>query len=506
MNRLNIEDIVNGIKDQIKNFDKNIDIQEIGKIVSVSDGICESIGLEGAIYGEVVIFENKQEGLVVELNEDIVKIAILSSSPTVFNGMTVHRTGNILKIKAGKEMLGRVVNALGHPIDGKGETNANTDQVVFNESPQIIDRKKVSEPMYTGIKAIDALIPIGFGQRELILGDRRTGKSSIAIGTILNQKSRYKTSSPVYCVYVCIGKKASEAAKLAHYLEEKGAMKYTVLVVASADEAAIFQYLAPYAGTSIAEYFRDKGDHALIIYDDLSKHAISYREISLLLKRFPGREAYPGDVFFLHSSLLERSACMSDDKGGGSLTSLPIIETMEGDISSYISTNVISITDGQIFMDKTMFLYGQRPAINTNISVSRVGGAAQTQAMRKVAGMMKLELAQYAELKEFSRFLTDIDETTSKALRRGEAVTHILRQGANSLHSFEDEVLIIFACNLGCFDNHPVDKLAEAEIEFLFTFKQENPHIVEKLIETKSIDEEIDSAVKKFVNKFKEQT
>ncbi|QEK38632.1 F0F1 ATP synthase subunit alpha [Candidatus Cytomitobacter primus] len=506
MNRLKLEDIINGIKAKIDTLDTNIDIYETGKVETVADGICNVLGLSDAIYGEVIVFENKQRGLIVELLEDNVKVAILNSDPKIISGMIAYRTKQILKVKVGPAMLGRVVNAFGDPIDGKGDINTDLEQVVMAESPQIIDRKKVSEPLYTGVKMIDALIPIGYGQRELILGDRRTGKTTIAIGTILNQKENYQKGKPVYCVYVFIGKKASDAAKLAKYLEEQDAMKYTTFVIASADDPAVFQYLAPYVGTAIAEYYRDNGEHALIIYDDLSKHAIAYREISLLLKRFPGREAYPGDIFFLHSSLLERSACMSDEKGGGSLTALPIIETLEGDISSYISTNVISITDGQIFMDKNLFLYGQRPAINTNISVSRVGGSAQTQAMRKVSGMLKLELAQYAELKEFSRFLTDIDETTEKALRRGEAVTRILRQGANQLYSFEDEILVIFGCNLGCFDNYPIDKLQEAEKQFLSQFRKENFSILDKLIKTKVIDEEIDSTVKKFVKKFKEQS
>ncbi len=505
MRHLKSKDIESVIKGTVENFDKNVDIYETGKVESVADGICEILGLHNAIYGEVVIFDNKQEGLIVELSEHVVKVAILSAEPKVVVDMPVYRSKNILKVGVGNELLGRVVNALGQPIDEKGDVKTKFERIVMQESPQIIDRKHVSEPMYTGVKAIDALIPIGFGQRELILGDRRTGKSTIAIGSILNQKERYKNGNPVYCVYVLIGKKASDAAKLAYQLEKEGAMEYTTIVLASADDPSIFQYLAPYIGTAIAEHYRDNGEHALIVYDDLSKHAIAYREISLLLKRFPGREAYPGDVFFIHSSLLERAACMSDEKGGGSLTALPIIETQEGDISSYISTNVISITDGQIFMDNKMFLEGQRPAINTNISVSRVGGAAQTQAMRKVAGMMKLELAQYAELKEFSRFLTDIDATTSKALKRGEAVTRILRQSANQLYSFEDEILVIFACNLGCFDNYPLDQLDKTEQIFLSEFKKEHFRTVAKLIETQTIDDEIDSIIKKFVNQFKEK-
>ncbi|QEK38130.1 F0F1 ATP synthase subunit alpha [Candidatus Cytomitobacter indipagum] len=506
MNRLNFEDIVNGIKSKIDSMNTNIDIYETGKVETASDGICNILGLSDAIYGEVVIFENKQKGLIVELLEDSAKIAILDSNPSVKSGMMVYRTKKILSVKVGPEMLGRTVNAFGEPIDGKGEIETSLERVVMSESPQIIDRKKVTQPLYTGVKMIDALIPIGYGQRELILGDRRTGKTTIAIGTILNQKKHYEEGNPIYCVYVCIGKKASEAAKLVHYLEEQGAMNYSTFVVASADDPAIFQHLAPYVGTAIAEYYRDNGKHALIIYDDLSKHAIAYREISLLLKRFPGREAYPGDIFFVHSSLLERAACMSDEKGGGSLTAIPIIETLEGDISSYISTNVISITDGQIFMDKNLFLYGQRPAINTNISVSRVGGSAQTQAMRKVSGMLKLELAQYAELKEFSRFLTDIDDTTKKALRRGEAVTKILRQGASQLYSFEDEVLVIFACNAGYFDHFNPDHLEEVEKNFLLKFKKEHPEIVEKLITNKVINDEIDNTIKRFIKKSKEQS
>lgn len=506
MNHLNLEEIVSKIKSKIDSMDISMDVYETGQVETAADGICDILGLSDALYGEIVIFENKQKGLIVELLQDSAKVAILHTEPTVKSGMMVYRTKQILKVKVGTEMVGRIVNALGEPIDHKGEIETNLERVVMAESPQIIDRKKVTQPLYTGVKMIDALIPIGYGQRELILGDRRTGKTTIAIGAILNQKKHYEEGNPIYCVYVCIGKKASEAVKLAHQLEEKGAMGYSTFVVATADDPAIFQYLAPYIGTTIAEYYRDNGKHALIIYDDLSKHAIAYREISLLLKRFPGREAYPGDIFFIHSSLLERAACMSDAKGGGSLTALPIIETLEGDISSYISTNVISITDGQIFMDKNLFLYGQRPAINTNISVSRVGGSAQTHAMRKVAGMLKLELAQYAELKEFSRFLTDIDATTARALRRGETVTRILRQGANQLYSFEDAVLVIFACNLGYFDNCNPEHLKEDEQNFLNKFKKENPQIMEKLISKQSIDDEIDSAVKKFVKKFKEQT
>ncbi|USO00539.1 MAG: F0F1 ATP synthase subunit alpha [Alphaproteobacteria bacterium] len=504
MNHLTSEEIITQFKNAIEQNTKNVDVYEIGRVVSVQDGICKVTGIGNVSYGEVVLFENKDKGLVVELGETIVQIAILNSNNTISSGMIVYRTNELLKIKVGEELIGRVVNTLGEPIDNLGTIHTSKERLVMSEAPPIIARKKVTKPLYTGVKAIDSLIPIGYGQRELILGDRRTGKTTIAVGTIVNQKAKFDNNTPVYCVYVCIGKKASEVAQIAAYLEKQGAMEYTTIVLASAEEAAILQYLAPYVGTSIAEHYRDNGKDALIVYDDLSNHAIAYRTISLLLKRFPGREAYPGDIFFVHSSLLERAACMSDEYGGGSLTALPIIETLGGDISAYIPTNVISITDGQIFLDSKMFLLGQKPAIDTGISVSRVGGSAQTKAMRKVAGMLKLELAQYYELKDFAK-VTEVDDTTKAILRRGETVTHILRQAGASLFSFEDQILIIYACNLGCFDGFDLSNLSELEAIFITEFKNSHIDLVNELIEKQAVSEQFEITIKKFILEFKEK-
>ncbi|QEK38946.1 F0F1 ATP synthase subunit alpha [Candidatus Nesciobacter abundans] len=506
MNKLNIESLVEEIESKIKNSKEaeNIKSEEIGYVEEISDGIAIVSGLNNAVYGDLVKFSNNQKGWIVELLENYIKCVVLDSDPKVKVGMTLKSEEMPISTMVGKALLGRVVNALGEPLDGKGVIKSEFHRNVMSEAPGIMDRKNVNEPLYTGIKAIDTLIPIGLGQRELILGDRTTGKTSIAIDTILNQKRRHEEGNTIYCVYVCIGKKMSEVAKMVSYLESQGAMEYTTFVVASAADAGMLQYLAPYVGCSIGEYYRDNGENSLIVYDDLSKHAIAHRQMSLLLRRFPGREAYPGDVFFVHANLLERAACMSDENGGGSLTALPIIETLAGNISSYISTNVISITDGQIFLDKNLFLSGQRPAINTGVSVSRVGSSAQTKAMTKVAGMMKLELSQYAELKEFSRYLTDIDESTSRILNRGDAVTRILRQDLHELLTFEEEIIVIFGCNLGCFDKYDDKTIKKMEKKFLEVFWSKHPEVVSELKENKVITEDMSKKIKDFATYFRE--
>ena len=415
---IKVEEISQLIKTQIKGFEKEIDIQEVGTVISVGDGIARIYGLEKAMAGELLEFPGNLYGMVLNLEEDNVGAAILGSDHTIKEGDTVKRTGKIVEVPVGKGLLGRVVNALGQPIDDKGPVESNENRRVEIKAPGIVARKSVKEPLQTGIKAIDGMVPIGKGQRELIIGDRQTGKTAVALDTIINQKGQN-----VFCIYVAIGQKQSTVAQIVEKLKTYGAMEYTIVVAATASSPAPLQFLAPYSGCAMGEYFRDNGMHALIIYDDLSKHAVAYRQLSLLLRRPPGREAYPGDVFFLHSRLLERAAKLSDKLGGGSLTALPIIETQAGDVSAYIPTNVISITDGQIFLETDLFYSGVRPAINVGLSVSRVGGAAQIKAMKSVAGTLKLELAQYRELAAFAQFGSDLDPATQKQLNRGQRLS-----------------------------------------------------------------------------------
>ncbi|MDX5404634.1 MAG: F0F1 ATP synthase subunit alpha, partial [Bacteroidota bacterium] len=474
------------LRQELSGFSSETDLQEVGTILQVGDGIARAYGLQNAQAGELVEFENGLRGIVLNLEEDNVGIVLLGKSTEIKEGSTVKRTGLIASLKVGDGMLGRVVDTLGNPIDGKGPIEGELFEMpIERKAPGVIYRQPVNEPLQTGIKAIDAMIPIGRGQRELIIGDRQTGKSTVALDTILNQKEFYDKGEPVYCIYVAIGQKGSTVAAIAKTLEEKGAMAYTTIVAANASDPAPMQFYAPFAGAAIGEYFRDTGRPALIIYDDLSKQAVAYREVSLLLRRPPGREAYPGDVFYLHSRLLERAAKVINDdtiasqmndlpeslrgkvKGGGSLTALPIIETQAGDVSAYIPTNVISITDGQIFLEADLFNSGIRPAINVGISVSRVGGSAQIKPMKKVAGTLKLDQAQYRELEAFAKFGSDLDAATMSVINKGKRNVEILKQGVNQPMSVEKQVAIIYLGTKGMLKKVPVDKVKEFETEFL---------------------------------------
>jgi F-type H+/Na+-transporting ATPase subunit alpha len=462
--QIRAEEISQIIRKEIEGFDQRVAITETGTVLEAGDGIARVYGLESAMAGELLDFGNGVVGLVLNLEEDNVGAVLLGNFTAVREGDVVKRTGKIAQVPVGEALIGRVVDALGQPIDGKGPVETKHSRKIEVKAPGIITRRSVHEPMQTGIKAIDSMIPIGRGQRELIIGDRQTGKTSIAVDTIINQKGQN-----MYCFYVAIGQKQSTVASVVEVLREHGAMAYTTVVAATASESAPLQFISPYTGVTMAEYFRDSGRHALIIYDDLSKQAVAYRQLSLLLRRPPGREAYPGDVFYLHSRLLERAAKMSDQAGGGSLTALPIIETQAGDVSAYIPTNVISITDGQIFLESDLFYSGQRPAVNVGISVSRVGGTAQINAMRKVAGKLRLELAQYRALAAFASFGADLDKATQQQLARGARMVELLKQGLNVPQSTEKQVLIIFAGTSGFVDSLPVEALGRFERE-LFAF------------------------------------
>ena len=444
---INPSEITKVIKDQIKNFGKDAEVSEVGQVLSVGDGIARIYGLDNVEAGEMVEFSEGTKGMALNLETDNVGVVIFGDDSHIKEGDTVKRTGEIVDVPVGKELLGRVVDGLGNPIDGKGPINSKERKRVEVKAPGIIPRKSVSEPMQTGLKAIDSLIPIGRGQRELIIGDRQTGKTAIAIDTIINQKEINKSndeSKKLYCVYVAIGQKRSTVAQIVKTLEDSGAMEYSIVVAATASDPAPLQFLAPYTGCTMGEFFRDNGMHGLIVYDDLSKQAVAYRQMSLLLRRPPGREAFPGDVFYLHSRLLERAAKLNDENGGGSLTALPIIETQASDVSAYIPTNVISITDGQIFLETELFFQGVRPAVNVGISVSRVGSAAQIKAMKQVAGSIKLELAQYREMAAFAQFGSDLDASTQKLLNRGSKLTELLKQGQYSPLKVEEQVVSIF--------------------------------------------------------------
>ncbi|MCB9731312.1 MAG: F0F1 ATP synthase subunit alpha [Deltaproteobacteria bacterium] len=437
---ISVAEISSIIKSQIADYDKKVEVQETGTVLTTGDGIARLHGLENAMAGELLEFPHGVKGMVLNLEEDNVGVALLGKAELIRDGDVARRTGRIVEVPVGKALLGRVVNALGEPIDGKGPISSEHSRRVELKAPGIVTRKSVHEPLMTGLKAIDSMVPIGRGQRELIIGDRQTGKTAVAVDTILNQKS-----TDVHCIYVAIGQKQSTIAQVVAKLEQHGAMEYTTVVAATASELAPLQFLAPYTGCTMGEYFRDNGMHALIIYDDLSKQAVAYRQMSLLLRRPPGREAYPGDVFYIHSRLLERACKLNDELGSGSLTALPIIETQAGDVSAYIPTNVISITDGQIFLESDLFYQGVRPAINVGISVSRVGSAAQTKLMKKVSGSLKLELAQYRDLAAFAQFASDLDAATQRQLAKGERLVEILKQSQYSPQSFERQALIIFA-------------------------------------------------------------
>jgi len=495
-----VQEITSIIKERIENYDLKIDVEEVGKVIYSADGIAKVYGLTNAMAGEMVEFETGEKGLVFNLEADNVGVVVLGKGTEITEGSTVKRLGKLISVPVGDALIGRVVNALGEPIDGKGEIEAAEYRYVEEKAPGIMARKSVHEPLQTGIKAIDALVPIGRGQRELIIGDRQTGKTTVAIDTILNQKNQ-----DVICIYVAVGQKQSTVANVVRILEEHGAMDYTIVVNASASEAASLKFLAPYSGVTMGEYFRDNGRHALIVYDDLSKHADAYREMSLLLRRPPGREAYPGDVFYLHSRLLERAAKLNDKLGAGSLTALPIIETKGGDVAAYIPTNVISITDGQIFLETALFNKGIRPAINVGLSVSRVGGAAQIKAMKQVAGTLRLELAQYRELEAFAQFASDLDEASRKQLERGQRLVEILKQPANSPLPVEKQVVIIYAGTRGYLDDIPVKAVRKFEEELYPFIETKYPQIFENIRTKKQIDAETEELLKKALEEFKAQ-
>jgi len=491
------EEITAILKTQIEKFGHDLEVSEVGTVLEVGDGIARIYGLAECMAGEMLEFDNGISGLALNLEEDNVGCVILGEEIGIKEGDRVRRTGRVVEVPVGDALIGRVVDALGQPIDGKGEILTDKRRAVESPAPGIIDRRPVKIPLQTGIKAVDAMIPIGRGQRELIIGDRQTGKTALVVDTILNQKGQ-----DVICIYVGIGQKESTIVGLVHTLEERGAMAYTIVVSASAAQSAPLQYLAPYAGCAMGEEFRDNGRDALIIYDDLSKHAVAYRAMSLLLRRPPGREAYPGDVFYLHSRLLERAACMSEERGGGTLTALPVIETLAGDISAYIPTNVISITDGQIFLESDLFFSGQRPAINVGLSVSRVGSSAQIGAMKQVAGGMRLDLAQYRELEAFSQFGSDLDKATQARLSRGAHTVEILKQAQYQPMSVEEQVVSIFAVTKGFWDDVPVAETRRAEQRLLAFMRDEHRAILDRIRDQKKMDEtlvqELTAAVEAF--------
>ena len=487
------------IKEQIRDYEKAVEIQEVGTVLSTGDGIARIYGLDKVAAGELLEFPHDIYGIALNLEEDNVGAALFGETHMIKEGDTVKRTGRIAEVPVGNELIGRVVDALGEPIDGRGPINAKERRRIEIKAPGIVARQPVKEPLQTGIKAIDGMIPIGRGQRELIIGDRQTGKTAVALDTIVNQKG-----GNVICIYVAIGQKRSTVAQVVDKLREYGAMDYTIVVAATASDAAPLQYIAPYTGCTIGEQFRDNGGHALVVYDDLSKHAVAYRQLSLLLRRPPGREAYPGDVFYLHSRLLERGAKMSDARGGGSLTALPIIETQAGDVSAYIPTNVISITDGQIFLESDLFYSGVRPAINVGISVSRVGGNAQIKAMKQVAGTLRLELAQYREMAAFAQFGSDLDATTQRQLNRGARLVELLKQGQYQPLPVERQVLIIFAGTSGFVDDLPLNALKKYEQELYSFVELKHPDIFADILKKRELDGDLRAKLNKTLEEFKE--
>lgn len=509
--------IIQRLKKEIEGFSRDKDAAEAGVVRTVGDGIVEIEGLAGAAMAEMVAFDEASVsdvksaikhddalyGVILNLEEDTVKAVLLGDSSRVREGMLVSRTKRLLSIPAGDAFVGRIVNAIGEPVDGKGPIKSEKLMPIERVAYGVIDRAPVNTPMHTGIKAIDSLIPIGRGQRELIIGDRGTGKTTVAIDTILNQLNEPADSRPI-CIYVAIGQKESKTARIARVLQEKGAMAYSIIVSAPASAPAAFQFLAPYGGVSLAEYFMEKGKDVLIIYDDLSKQAVAYRQLSLLLRRPPGREAYPGDIFYLHSRLLERAAKLSKEKGGGSITALPIIETQDGDVSAYIPTNVISITDGQMFLEADLFNKGTRPAINVGISVSRVGSAAQTKAMKKVSGRIKLDLAQFRELEAFMQFASDLDAATKKTIDSGRRLAAILNQDKNAPISFERQAVVIYAATNGYFDAFPAEKMTEVEARFLAYMDREAPDVLKTIKTEKAISDETEGKLKSASQKFVE--
>ena len=494
------------LKEEIKNFGSDSEISEVGQVLSIGDGIARIYGLDNVQAGEMVLFDDGTKGMALNLEDDNVGVVLFGSDANIKEGDTVKRTNAIVDVPVGKELLGRVVDALGNPIDGKGNIDSANRSRIEVKAPGIIPRKSVSEPMQTGLKAIDSLIPVGRGQRELIIGDRQTGKTAIAIDTIINQKTINASddeSKKLYCIYVGIGQKRSSIAQTVKTLEDAGAMEYTTVVAATASDAAPLQFLAPYTGCSMGEYFRDNGMHALIIYDDLSKQAVAYRQMSLLLRRPPGREAFPGDVFYLHSRLLERAAKLNDESGGGSLTALPVIETQANDVSAFIPTNVISITDGQIFLETELFNQGIRPAVNVGLSVSRVGSAAQTKAMKKVAGSIKLELAQYREMAAFAQFGSDLDASTQKLLNRGSKLTELLKQNQYSPMTIAEQVVSIFTGVNGYLDDLELNLIKDFEKDLFELIKSSHGDIIEAINSSGNLEDDVASKLSTIIEEFK---
>ena len=497
--RIKPEEVSKIIREEIESYKSTLDVSNVGTVLEVGDGIARIYGLSNAMSGELLTFENGVVGMALNLEENNIGAVIFGESRGIKEGSTVRGTGKVAEVPAGNELLGRVVDALGSPIDGKGDIAADKYMPIERQASGIIARKPVTQPMQTGIKAIDGMFPIGKGQRELIIGDRQTGKTAIAIDAIINQKN-----NDVLCIYVAIGQKRSTVAQIYKKLEEAGALEYTTIVAATASESAPLQYLAPYSGVAMGEYFMDQGKDVLIVYDDLSKHAVSYREMSLLLKRPPGREAYPGDVFYLHSRLLERAAKLSDKLGGGSITALPIVETQAGDISAYIPTNVISITDGQIFLETDLFNSGFRPAINAGVSVSRVGGSAQIKAMKQVASKVKLELAQYNELLAFTQFGSDLDKATRDQLNRGSKIMEVLKQPQYSPYRVEEQVISFYCVTNGYFDNVPNEKLRTFEKDLIEAIRNDS-NILSEILEKKSLDDNLKNKLDEFIINYKKE-
>ncbi|MFH1007585.1 MAG: F0F1 ATP synthase subunit alpha [Candidatus Latescibacterota bacterium] len=492
------EEISSIIRDQIERYEMRTDVAEVGTVIQVGDGIARIFGLDHVMAGELVEFPGGVHGMVLNLEEDNVGSVLFGSDTLIREGDEVRRTKRIMQIPVGAELLGRVINPLGEPIDAKGPISAKEFSPIAIKAPGVIQRQPVKEPIQTGLKAVDAMIPIGRGQRELVIGDRQTGKTALVVDTILNQRD-----TDVYCIYVAIGQKNSTVAKIVQTLRERGAMDYTIVLSASASDPAPLQYIAPYSGVTIGEWFRDQGKHALVVYDDLSKHAWAYRQVSLLLRRPPGREAYPGDIFYLHARLLERAAKLNDELGGGSLTAIPIIETQAGDVSAYIPTNVISITDGQIYLESSLFNSGVRPAINVGISVSRVGGDAQMKAMKQVAGRLKLDLAQYREVAAFAQFGSELDKATQSQLLRGEKMMELLKQGQYVPMPVEKQIVLIYAGTNGFLDDVPTDQIARFEEEYLRYMETEQRALLAEILEKKKMDEDLLGRLKEAVEAFK---
>ena len=497
------DQITDLLKKQLEKYNNDIDVAEVGEIIEVGDGVARASGLENVMSSELVELPNEVFGMALNLEQDNVGLVLFGDTTKVREGDIAKRTGKVVEVPVGKEMLGRVVNPLGQPLDGKGPINSSKSLPVERKALGVMARSPVNEPLQTGIKAIDSMVPIGRGQRELIIGDRQTGKTAVAIDTIINQKNTQNSDSPVFCVYVAIGQKASTVASLVSELEQQGAMEYTVVVAANASDPAPMQYIAPYAGCAMGEFFRDNGQHALIVYDDLSKQAVAYRQMSLVLRRPPGREAFPGDVFYLHSRLLERASKLSEDLGSGSLTALPIIETQEGDVSAYIPTNVISITDGQIYLETNLFNSGIRPAIDVGLSVSRVGGNAQIKAMKKVAGTLRLDLAQYRELEAFAKFGSDLDKATLAQLTRGERMVEILKQNQYVPMTVERQIAIIFAASKGHLDDIEIEKVSEFESNLFDYIEANASDQLSSLKESGDLSDDTSKSLDKLISDFK---